>query len=51
MDLLRIITVALLLIVAVAVGGWLNGESRYIAWGAGVAAATLLAYMALIRWY
>lgn len=49
MDLLRIVTIALLLIVIVALAGWLNGESRYIGWGLFVAATVLILYMALVR--
>lgn len=49
MDLIAIVTIALLILVMVAVAGGLNGEASYIAWGLAAAAGVLIAYMMLRR--
>lgn len=49
MDLIAIVTIALLVIVIVAIAGGLNGQASYIAWGLFAAASVLIIYMALRR--
>lgn len=49
MDLLAIVTIALLFLVMLAVAGALNGSGAYIGWGLASAAFVLILYMTLVR--